>query len=286
MNDTANANMVEFWNGDAGQKWVHLQEMMDASLMPLGQKAMAAAAIKAGERVIDIGCGCGDTSFALARQVGPEGAVSSVDISEPMLTRARARLAASGEKNISFALGDAQVHRFADTSFDLIFSRFGVMFFSDPVAAFNNLKSALKPGGRLTFVCWRPAKDNAWVRLPLEVVARHVPLPAPSDPEAPGEFAFGDGARVKRILSGAGFSDIAIDEFDTPLAVAGNGGPDEAAEFYLQMGPPARALGEADADAATKARVAADLRAALAPHDRGEGVVLDSAAWIVTARKS
>ena len=283
MNDAPNAAMIEFWNGDAGHKWVRLQAMLDASLMPLGERAMAAAAMVAAERVIDVGCGCGDTSVELARRVGAGGQVLGVDISEPMLAQAKARAAAEG--NVEIEKGDAQTYRFAKAAFDIVFSRFGVMFFDDPVAAFRNLGSALRPGGRVAFVCWRPARDNPWLELPMKVVAHHVPLPVAPAPGEPGEFAFADADRVERILTDAGLAAIAIAKHDAPFAIGGDGGLDQTVAFLMNMGPTGRAIAEADPDQTLKSRIAAALRDALAPHDTGNGVVLDAATWIVTAAK-
>ncbi len=284
MSEAANADMLEFWNGDAGQKWVRFQDRMDVSLAPFGHRAMDAAGLSDGATVIDVGCGCGDTSFELARRVGPSGAVLGVDISEPMLVRARERAAATRADNVTFRQADAQVQAFDEGAYDAVFSRFGVMFFADPVAAFGNLKSALKPGGRLGFACWQPAKDNPWVRIPAGVVKQHIELPPPPGPEDPGEFAFGDPERVLRIVSQAGFSDVEIEKVDAPIAVAGGTGLDEAVEFLTQMGPTARALAEANAGEDVKAQVMGDLREALAPYETEDGVVMQSGTWIVSAR--
>jgi len=283
MNGAANADMSEFWNGANGLKWVEFQDMMDVSLMPLGHRAMTAGKVSDGDRVIDVGCGCGDTSLELARRVGAGGHVLGVDISTPMLARAESRAAA--QKNVAFMNGDAQACAFEAAAFDVVFSRFGVMFFDSPVVAFENLKSALKPGGRIAFVCWRAARDNPWVRLPLEVIANHVPLPAPSPPGEPGEFGFADGQRVNRILADAGFTETSVEKLDMPITVAGGGGIDETIAFFFEMGPSGRAIAAADADEGTKSRIAADLRDALTPHATKNGVVMDTATWIVTARK-
>ena len=279
--EMANADMIEYWNGEAGGKWVQFQDRMDRILMPFGLKAMAAGNIEAGERILDIGCGCGDTSVELARRVGPEGRVLGMDISAPMLAKAKARAAAASAKNLAFEEGDAQIHRFAAPPFDLVFSRFGVMFFEDPVSAFANLRSALKPGGRLAFVAWQALKDNAWFSLPLSVIAKHVTLPEPPGPEDPGPFAFADRARLERILTNAGFTQVNIDKHDTELV---GDALDEMVAFLLQMGPTGRAIAQSGADEATKARIAADLKEALAPYDSAQGVVLGAASWIVTAR--
>jgi SAM-dependent methyltransferase len=281
MNAATNADMIEFWNGDAGQKWVQFQELMDRSLRPLGRAAMDAAAPKAGERVIDVGCGCGDTSFDLARRVGPKGRVLGVDISQPMLARAKSRM---GEcANVTFERGDAQVFEFPQSAFDIVFSRFGVMFFADPVAAFRNLRAALKPGGRVAVLGWRAARENAWVKVPVSLVGPHVPLPPPAGPDEPGEFAFADDARVRRILTGAGFADVNIARHDAPITLAG-GGLEDTVALLLEFGPTGRAVADAGADEALKARIAADLRDGLRPHLTPAGVVLGASTWVVTAR--
>jgi SAM-dependent methyltransferase len=281
MDTATNADMVEFWNGDAGQKWVRFQEMMDVSLMPMGRRALEATTPRAGERVIDVGCGCGDTTVELARRVAPGGAVLGVDISAPMLARARAR--AGSDKAVTFEHGDAQVHGFAEAAYDLVFSRFGVMFFSDPVAAFGNLRSALKPGGRLAFVCWPPAKDNEWVKIPTGIVKAHIELPPPPEPDEPGEFAFADKGRVQRILAAAGFDDIEIVRHSVPITIAAGGGLDDAIDFFLEMGPTGRAIANAEAGDTLTSRIVADLRDGLRPFLTEAGVVMDASIWLVTA---
>lgn len=284
MDTATNTDMIEFWNGDAGRKWVRFQEMMDVSLFPLGQRAMEAAKPKAGERAIDVGCGCGGATFELARRVAPDGAVFGLDISVPMLSRAKMRK--GSEQAVRFEHGDAQVYEFDKAAYDLVFSRFGVMFFSDPVAAFRNLRSALKPGGRIAFVCWPPARENGWVKIPAGIVKAHVDLPPPPAPDEPGEFAFADSKRIHQILSAAGFAGINIERHDMPITIAPGGGLDQAAEFFLEMGPTGRAIADADASDELKPRIAADLRDGLRPFVTEAGVVMDAAIWQVTARAS
>ncbi len=286
VDDRSNAEMIEFWNGEGGQKWVRFQSMIDAGLLPFGHRAIAASAVKAGERVLDIGCGCGDTSFELARRVGSDGYVLGVDVSELILERAKSRAATTAVTNIQFERADAQTHQFETASFDLVFSRFGVMFFENPIAAFSNLQSSLKPGGRLAFACWQPAKENSWVSLPVGVAADHVPTLTPPDPEEPGPFSFGAVERIYNILADAGFVDSTIENYETPFSIGKPGGLDEAVEFFMQMGPTAQMIAEADADEATKLQIAGHLRSALKPYDTtGQGLVLDAKAWVVTARK-
>ncbi|NOX96382.1 MAG: class I SAM-dependent methyltransferase [Alphaproteobacteria bacterium] len=284
MSSTANTDMSEFWNGEGGEKWLRFQETIDASLLPFGREVMAAAGISPGERVLDVGCGCGDTSFDLARLVGSGGRVLGVDISEPILAHARARAMSVPEKNVTFERGDAQLHGFDAAAFDLVFSRFGVMFFDDPVAAFQNLRAALRPGGRAAFICWRPAKENEWVSKSLEVVSRHVALLDPPGPEEPGPMSFGDPERVTRILTASGFSTIEVNSFDTPFTIGEN--LDEAVAFLTQMGPASGAIAQSSASDMLKATITSDLREALVPYDTGSGITMDSATWVVIANKA
>jgi SAM-dependent methyltransferase len=277
--NTGNADQVEFWNGPGGARWVAHQEVLDQGLEPFGRAALAAARARPGERVIDVGCGCGWTALALADAVGTSGQVLGVDVSAPMLALARTRAGARSLANATFTLADASEHRF-EASCDLLFSRFGVMFFRDPVAAFTNLRRALKPQGRLAFVCWGPVAENPWLRVPMAAAGTVVPLPEPSGPEEPGPFAFADGARVRRILEEAGFAEVAIERKTADFVL----GPDldAAATNAVESGPTSRLM--VDADAATRAAIRGAVRAALAPYAKPSGVALASSTWIATAR--
>jgi SAM-dependent methyltransferase len=278
---SANAEQAQYWTETAGPKWVRYEEFLDRQLGPLGERAMDHAAIAAGERVLDVGCGCGHTTITLARRVGPTGRVLGVDISESMLARARAR--GADQRHVRFALADAQTHRFDAGAFDAVFSRFGVMFFADPTAAFANLRTALRAGGRLAFVCWQSLPQNGWLAVPLMAAARHIQFPPPPAPGAPGPFAFADADRVRGILEGAGFRDVAFDRDEHPIVVGGGGSLDDVVDFLLDgVGPTSAALREAGPEARPK--VAAAVRDALAPYATADGVSLPAAAWIVTAR--
>jgi SAM-dependent methyltransferase len=281
----ANAEQKAYWNEHAGPVWVSYQERLDRQIGTHGERAHARLAPRPGERVLDIGCGCGDSSLVLAARVAPGGSVLGVDLSEPMLARARERAAEAKLANVSFRAADAQTATFEPGAFDAAFSRFGVMFFADPAAAFANVRSALRPGGRLAFACWRPVKDNPWVLVPMAAAAKLVPMPPPPAPDAPGPFSFGDDARVRRILDAAGFADVAIEPVDVPMTLGG-GGLDDAADMLLTVGPLARALLEANADEALRERVRGALVAALAPHARDGRVQLGSAIWLVEARRA
>ena len=274
----ANADQITYWNAVAGETWAAMQDKLDRQIEPLGARAMEALEPAAGERVLDIGCGCGQTTMALAARVGAGGAVLGVDISRPMLAVARRRIDAQGLAQVALAEADAQTHAFAPGAFDAAFSRFGVMFFADPTAAFANIRKGLRAGGRLGFVCWRAFADNPWMMVPLAAVLPLLPAPPPPpDPFAPGPFAFADADRLRGILQGAGFTGVRIEPFD---AMIGAPDLDEAVEVALKVGP----LGALLREAPQKAGLVVDaIRQALAPHLTGEGVRLASATWIVTA---
>jgi SAM-dependent methyltransferase len=278
----ANAEQRTFWNEQAGGLWVTYQERLDRQIGPHGDAALAKLAPAPGERVLDLGCGCGDTSLALARAVGPAGRVLGLDLSEPMLARARERAASAGLANLAFRSADVQTAPLEAEAFDAAFSRFGVMFFADPIAAFTNVRRALRPGGRLAFACWRPVTENPWVRVPMAAAAALLTLPPPPPEGTPGPFAFGDAARVRRILEAAGFAGIEIEPADLTM-LPGGGNLDEAADTFLQVGPLAFALREANADEALRAKVRGAVQEAFSAHVRGGRVELGSAIWLVRA---
>ena len=249
----ANAAQIDYWNTTAGQIWATHQEQLDRQIEPLGLEAIRALAPSAGERIIDIGCGCGQTTVARARGV-PAGAATP-----------------------DFREVDAQTADLGAGLFDAVFSRFGVMFFSDPVAAFGNLRKALKPGGRLSFVCWRAFQDNLWMRAPMAAALPLLPPSAPMDPLAPGPFAFADPDRVRTILADAGFTDVRLAAFDTLI---GGSSIDQTVDLAFRVGPLGAALRENPDRAAD---VAGAVRQAIAPYDTPGGVLMPAAVWIVQA---
>ena len=276
-----NAEQIEYWNKQAGPKWVAECEQMDRLLAPLGLAAIERAHPRAGERVIDVGCGLGQTSLQLAARVGPKGAVLGVDISTPMLERARERARADGVTQVRFENADAQTHSFPPASFDLVFSRFGVMFFADPLAAFANLARALRPGGRIAFVCWQSLQQNPWMRDPLMALAKHVTMPPPAAPDAPGPFAFADTARVRGILEGAGFTAVGFEPHTGELSLGRS--VDEALHFATEIGPAGALLREASHSA--RAAATAAIRELLAARATPNGVAMPYAVWIATGRR-
>ncbi|HLK37605.1 MAG TPA: class I SAM-dependent methyltransferase [Polyangiaceae bacterium] len=271
---------IAYWNGPAAERWVREQETLDRAFVPFTTRLLLAAAIRPGERVLDVGCGCGTTTLAAADAVGPKGSVVGVDVSAPMLERAKER--ARGRAGVAFQLADAAVYR-PDAPFDRAMSRFGVMFFDAPAAAFANIREALRPGGQLTFVCWRPVDENEWARIPYEAATRVVPPGPPPGAEEPGPFSFGDRSRVERILSDAGFREIGIVASDAEV-VASETGLDEAVEFAISGGPAGRLL--RDAPEGAHPRVREELRRTLAPFVRGERVTMGGAIWVVTGKST
>jgi SAM-dependent methyltransferase len=273
-----NTEQITLWNERSGPRWVALQPLLDAQLAPFGQAALARLPLAAGMRVLDVGCGCGDSTLALADAVGPQGLVVGVDVSAPMLARARER--ARDRLELRFVEADAQTHPF-DERFDALFSRFGVMFFDDPVGAFTHLHTALVAGAPVAFVTWRKAEQNPWMTVPLAAVAPLLDAPPVlSPPGTPGPFGFADDAHVRAILTKAGFCDVMADPLDLPMQVGG--GPlDDAVEVSLQVGPCGQIARE---NPHLVPRIREALREALAPHLHDGVVTLDAAAWIFTAR--
>lgn len=275
-----NADQIAYWNGPGGQHWADRQQAQDVVLAPVSEVLIDRAHAKAGERIIDVGCGCGATTIAFAQKVGPTGHVMGIDISGPML--ARARQIAPANLPVEFVLADATVYPFVPEGFDLLASRFGVMFFAEPALSFANMRKALRPSGRLAFACWREPRDNPFFMAPLQAVYKYVPKLPQLGPEDPGPFSFATEARVHRILGDAGFSGIAMEPCNLSLDIAVGRGLDAAVESALEIGPAARALAEQPPELVAAATNS--IRQALAPFARGLAVPLPASIWIVTAR--
>lgn len=270
-----NGQQIDYWNGDAGHTWVTAQDSLDRMLAPITRALLGRAAAAAGERIVDVGCGCGETTLALA---GTGAKVWGIDISEPMLAHAKRR--AAGNPAVAFSRTDAATQSFTDDH-DLVFSRFGVMFFADPHAAFANLRTALQPGGRLCFVCWQSPRNNPWVSIAGAALKPYLPEPRETpDPHDPGPFAFADPDYLRSIVDGAGFTDLAIDPLTPKLKVADD--LEGALEFMARVGPMSRAMTELEGDARDRALEA--VRTALEPHLGDDGLHLDAACWLVSAR--
>jgi SAM-dependent methyltransferase len=275
-----NSEQIAEWNGALGERWVAMRQEIDRFMVPFGDAALKAAAPQRGERAIDIGCGCGDTAIEIARMVGATGAVLGIDVSQPMLAVARSRGALANCAHLAFHDGDASEAALPANT-DLLFSRFGVMFFSQPSPAFSHLRKSLRAGGRCVFVCWRAPRDNPWAMTPLSAARAAMGVtPAPADPNAPGPFAFADEERLRAILSGAGFGEIDVQRFDAAISLGAT--PRSAADSVVQIGPVSRLVREVGAE---HLPIIVDaVERALAPLAAPDGhVSLDGSTWIVSA---
>ncbi len=279
MPDTApNQDQAANWNNASGKTWVEMQSVLDGMLAPYEEIVVDAGFPGEGGRVLDIGCGAGAITLAMARRVGPAGHCVGLDISRPLVAAARARAAREGLGNASFVEGDAQTQVLDRDDFDALISRFGVMFFDDPVAAFANIRRAARTGGRLAFVAWRSPAENDFLTAAVRAAAPLLPdLPTPQ-PGAPGQFAFADGERVRSILEGGGWSAVELKPVDLACEVAE---PDLMA-YVTGLGPVGLALPHADAVTARK--VENVLRQAFARFVETGVARFTTACWLATAR--
>jgi len=269
------ADQAAFWNGPGGKMWLASYDRIQRSIAGFGEAALAAAAAKPREKVLDVGCGTGTTTAELAHAVGPQGHVLGVDISEPLVGAARAQKLA----NATFEIGDATTHPFESEAFDLVFSRFGVMFFADPVMAFKNLRRAMKASGRLVFLCWRTPLENPWGLVPMRAATPHLPPFERPGPRRSGQYAFGDRARVERILKEAGFGAPSFRTLDQQIPM-GKDVP-EVLDNLDKFGPLARLFAESTPQQVANAKAA--IADALKPHVGPDGVRLAGACWLVSA---
>lgn len=272
----SNEQQIEFWNGHVGQRFVESQDKIDISVRPVTEALMRQAAARPGEAGLDIGCGAAPTTAALAEAVGEHGRVVGVDVSKPLLELGRQRHARFGQR-VTLIEADASVYPF-EPEFDVGVSRFGVMFFDAPEAAFANIHRAFKPGGRLVFACWQAPDKNPWMAEFHRAAAPFLPpLEERPPPEAPGPFAFADGPRVLRILQQAGFQDVVLMPFDFGFFLGASA--EEATEQAMRMGPPALA----GADDATRAKVHKAMLAKAQELRTPQGVMPPAAVWLVAA---
>ena len=278
-----NAREVQYWNSARTRAWAEEYEAIDRLFAGLTRGALDHAAPKLGERVIDIGCGSGTTVLELAARVGPSGYVLGADVSKASVEKARERIAAAGVHQAEMMLCDVSTHISPANSFDLVFSRFGVMFFADSVATFANIRKSMKPDGRLALAVFRTLQENKWATAALAAVRHLLPPITPPGPEEPGQFSWGDAARVHRILETAGFQDVSLTPHDPAMPLAGPGGAAEAASFMSRVGPVVRATGDAPPEQRKEVRAA--LEAFFRSHEGPQGIVLQGAIWIVTARR-
>ena len=269
-----NAEQAELWNGRLGMAWVNVEDYIDGMMAPLSTVALEAVNAKPSDRIIDIGCGCGTTSFSL----GATGAaVWGVDISTAMIDRANEKDNAAG--NVAFSVGDAASQQYT-ADHTVVFSRFGVMFFADSVKAFANIRSALVPGGRLVFLCWQPPAANPWLSIAGAALQPFQPADAPPpDPEAPGPFRFGVPEDTRKVLSSAGFANIAMQPVVKDLHLGDT--IDEVMRFQSNVGPLSSLL--ETLDESRHAQATAAVRDAFAAKADSKGINLEAATWLVTA---
>ncbi len=279
--NSPNTREIEFWNSASTRSWSEHVERIDRFMQPVTDGLFEHAAPRPGEIVIDIGCGSGTTVLEMARRVGPEGRVEGFDVAKLSVDRANERIAEAGLSNATVTLADLSTAALAPRRYDLAVSRFGVMFFTDPVATFAHLQTAMKTGGRLTFAVFRTPRENTWASGPVNAVRNMLELPPPPGPEDPGQFSWADPGRVERILKGGGFQNISLTPIDPPMRYAGPGGAEEAADFCFLVGPILRAVAKLTPEQRQ------DVRAKLVDYFRGiegtDGIVLPGANWIVKA---
>lgn len=278
----SNTDQIAYWNGQAGEKWVRHAERLDALLEPFADEVLETVSLIEGEHVLDVGCGAGALTLKAGFRVGDKRGAVGIDVSKPLLSLARLRASERGAP-ASFEEADAALYR-SERPVDALISRFGVMFFDDPVAAFANLRDSVKPEGRMVFACWQALSENDWARAPLETALPLLPAPpAPPPPGAPGPFAFADKDRVASILTDAGWKGIVIHPWLGRVTLPGDTNSD-AARFMMELGPVARLVSEAGAELS---QVEDALAGTLAAHtDQNGRVTMPAAAWIVSATAS
>lgn len=275
----ANAAQIDFWNSAAGEHWVKSQESMDKTLAGFGDLAIKALNLESGAHILDIGCGCGGTSLSLA-SANLQGTVTGVDISAPMLARSAQRKAELELDNVKFLQADAATYSFDSQYYDAVFSRFGVMFFDNPVNAFKNIRTGLKAGAKLSFVCWRPALENQWMMVPMMAALEHIERPELPAANAPGPFAFGDSDYTSTILKKAGFSNVSMEPMNLPMvfSIAEN---TSLGQQFAEMGPVGRLIVAAPEE--QKNRIVDSITQALQIHIKGNNVEMEGSVWLVAA---
>jgi ubiquinone/menaquinone biosynthesis C-methylase UbiE len=273
-------DQIAYWQFYGGARWAAAQARTDQMLAPVSQALLEHARPEQGMATLEIGCGCGALTAALAEKVGPSGRVLGVDISEEMLALAQERLSAYPQAGV--LLADAAAYPFTPFA-DLVVSQFGVMFFGDPVQAFSNIRNGTKPDGRLIFACWRPIKENPWAQVPLHAAyTAGAPRAARPEPDQPGPFSFADPSRVTSILSEAGFREPSLSPANMTLDIATGQGLEAAVQQVMTIGPAAATLREQPDG--VRAAAAHAIEEALQPYLQGTSVYLAAAIWLVQAK--
>jgi len=275
--------LVSFWNEILEPKFTNYRHVLVDGLSRHSEKIFPKLPVKQGDHVLDVGCGFGDTAIQLARRVGPEGCVIGIDCVDGFLAFGRADADKAGLDNVAFQLADAQTAPF-EPKFDFVFSRFGTMFFANPVVALRNIRCALKPGAPFTMIVWRRIEDNPWLKLPKEVTLQILPPPPPDGQSCgPGPFSMADEEMVRGQMKSAGYADVAFERIDAPIRVGDN--VEDAIGFQLALGPAGEVYREAGEIAKQKHGVLVDaLAEAISPYKKESGVYMDSSSWMIKAR--
>ena len=281
--DAPNTQMKSYWDEEAGARWVAQQAQLDGQLAPYGDAVLEQAELRPGQRVLDVGCGCGATTVGAAEQIGSDGSLVGVDLSRAMLERTRERLGAAGYKgHLDLLVEDAQVYPFESASFDVIVSRFGVMFFDAPEAAFRNLAQATRPGERLVFSCWQTRERNVWMTTAVEAALRHLEPPPPPEPDAPGPFSLAIPRRTQALLEDAGLREVVITPAEDPIRM---GSAESAAELMMDVGPASGLIRDQRPTAEVQEALRRSLVDAYRVFEDGGEVAPPAAAWIVRATR-
>ena len=278
-----NKDQKAFWSGKGGEIWVTKQDSMDIMLSPLGEEAIKKLNLSSNENVLDIGCGCGSTTISIANEILNNGTISGIDISIPMIEKAKRSVNDLSISNIDFFVKDVQTENLGKNIFSSAYSRFGVMFFDDPFKAFSNILTSLKESGKLSFVCWQSPKLNPWQSLSVQAVREFIDLPSPPK-RNPGPFAFQEKDYVNDILKKAGFKDIQIDDFQREIDMFYGKALEEAAEDYLSINPVITEMLKESSQEIRKS-VSDSLIEAFSPFYNENRLTFPSATWIVSARK-
>ncbi len=287
--EAGDSEFVQFWNEVLAPKFIRFRHILVDGLTRHSEAVFPRLPVRKGDRVLDVGCGFGDTAMKLAEIVGPEGEVVGIDCCDAFLAAAEADLAQSGRTgsdtgNVHFMRGDAEV-ALPEGEFDFVFARFGTMFFANPVAGMRNMRKALKPGGRMTHIVWRRPEDNPWLSMAKEVVLRFLPPPGDGARTCgPGPFSMADEETVRKMMEIAGYADIRFERVDAPVLIGQN--VQDAVDFQLAIGPAGEVFREAGDIAEQKREtIEAALAEAIRQQTRAEdGIVMDSSSWVITAR--
>lgn len=278
-----NKNQKDFWSGKGGDIWVERQNAMDTMLSPLGEAALNKLNFNEEENVLDIGCGCGHTTLNIAKRIGPSGNVTGLDISEPMLKRAKESAVEMSITNTLFKCVDVQTEDLGDQIYSAAFSRFGVMFFEDSIAAFKNINKSLISGGYLSFVCWQSPAVNPWQSLFIQEVKKFLDLPSPP-PRSPGPFAFMESEYVSSILEESKFQDITIEGHEAEVNMFSGRSLSDSVKDYISINPVVTQMLKESSENQIAEIVNSGIEA-FSPYYSEKGLIFPSATWLVTARK-